>query len=354
MLGMLDPALLQRLQQIQGISGPVAIPETAQGAAPGGLLGRLKGGLGRFNQGLGNRLFPMLGASGLTPEQIQQTQTAGRTQLGLGLLSNIGSGKGFGAGLGNALQFAQGNVQQAQQQASQAALLKQQQERQTAHDAREIAQQDWQRGQAEAAVKRQGERDTVSDQRFEVTLAASAAEREAQRGLTREQLRQQRDLAEQARKTQFEIASLKGTGQKPTEYDKKATLLHGEMRDSATQLDRLDQSGATNTSSIANRALGASPITRIFTSNDYRKYEAAGERWAQNFLYLKSGAQAPEQEVQRTMKQYLPQPGDGPEVIAQKTRARQEAMRNVEGILNPAVGGGQSSRKVVDFNSLPP
>lgn len=117
-----------------------------------------------------------------------------------------------------------------------------------------------------------------------------------------------------------------GKGAKPTEYDKKAKLLYGEMLDSEKQYR---QASGTDTSSAYNAALNSNPVTRIFTSEDYRKHEASGMRWAQNFLYLKSGASAPLEEVRKTFVQYLPQPGDTDPVIEQKREAREQAMANV-------------------------
>jgi len=90
----------------------------------------------------------------------------------------------------------------------------------------------------------------------------------------------------------------------------------------------------TDTSGLLDSALNSNAMTRVFTSEDYRKHEAAGMRWAQNFLYLKSGASAPAEEVRKTMVQYLPQPGDTGAVIKQKAEARSQAMNNVAGANN--------------------
>lgn len=113
---------------------------------------------------------------------------------------------------------------------------------------------------------------------------------------------------------------------KRTQQEATATLLYGEMRDAAKQLD---ETSGSDTASIGNAVLGSIPGGSAIQGQDFKKYEAAGLRWAQNFLYLKSGASAPAEEVRKTFVQYLPQPGDGQTVKDQKAIARQQAEENV-------------------------
>jgi hypothetical protein len=120
-----------------------------------------------------------------------------------------------------------------------------------------------------------------------------------------------------------------GGAKNQTEYEKKAGILFGEMMDAANQF----QPGKADTSSKWNAMLGSNPVTNVFTSSGYRGNEAAGLRWAQNYLYLKSGQAAPAEEVNKTMVQYLPQPGDDPENVEQKAVAREQAMDNISAAL---------------------
>lgn len=326
-LGVIDPNTLQ------GINGDIQIPMPNYPMP-------VESALAGWRRRLGANLFPIANAdsAGLNPAQVEQLQAASRRMLGLGLLTNIGTGRSFGQGLGQALQLAQGNFDNNLNQAFQLARYKQQQQRQASLDARSIDQQNIENQRADRAEARQKSRDVVSDQHFEEQQGNLAADRATQREIQREQIKSQEDIAAANRSNALNIAGLKtNAGQKPTEYDKKAKLLYGEMADAEKQLQT---AGVPSRGSMVwNSALGSNPVTRVFTSDDYRKYEAAGTRWAQNFLYLKSGAQAPEQEVRRTMQQYLPQPGDSADVVAQKAAARQQAMSNVSGILNPNVGG---------------
>lgn len=115
--------------------------------------------------------------------------------------------------------------------------------------------------------------------------------------------------------------------QKPmTEYDRKARLLFDEMRDASVQYD---SATGGDTSSVGGSMLNSNPVTRPLASSGFKQHEAAGLRWAQNFLYLKSGQSAPAEEVRKTFVQYLPQPGDGDVVKEQKQIARDQALMNV-------------------------
>lgn len=129
------------------------------------------------------------------------------------------------------------------------------------------------------------------------------------------------------------------TAPKPAEADKKAQMFLKGMQDAETTINGL--SGA-DTSSILNSALANySPITKIFTSDEFKKYEAAGRRWAQNYLYLKSGAQASPQEIDTTFKTFFPQPGDSDAVRTQKSQARIQEALNVQSTYGV---GGKSNK----------
>lgn len=67
--------------------------------------------LASFGNRIGGSLLPSvyMQNTGMTPEDQQAAQQAALRQFGLGLLSNIGSGKGFGYGLGRAMDFASGS-----------------------------------------------------------------------------------------------------------------------------------------------------------------------------------------------------------------------------------------------------
>lgn len=116
-----------------------------------------------------------------------------------------------------------------------------------------------------------------------------------------------------------------------TEADKKAQVLFASMANAEKDIAGLNTS---DTSSIGQAILGSNRVTAPMQSDDFRKYEAAGLRWAANLLYLKSGATATPDEIRSTWKQFFPQPGDGEDVKAQKAASRQQEMSAVAGAYN--------------------
>lgn len=132
-----------------------------------------------------------------------------------------------------------------------------------------------------------------------------------------------------------EGAALGPPSQKPLgEADKKNAVLFDSMMNAEKQIQALTNQpgGTTDTSSKWNAFLGGVPvvggISKVAQTDEFRKYESAGLRWAANLLYLKSGATANPDEIRSTWKQFFPQPGDGPDVKAQKQEARQQEIES--------------------------
>lgn len=69
----------------------------------------------------------------------------------------------------------------------------------------------------------------------------------------------------------------------------------------------------------------------VARSPEMQQYEQSAEQWIRAFLRKESGAAIGRDEFQRDFKVYFPQPGDGPEVVKQKERARLDAMRSFQG-----------------------
>lgn len=117
-----------------------------------------------------------------------------------------------------------------------------------------------------------------------------------------------------------------GGGVKLTEGDKKARVMFSSMLNAEKDLAKVT---GVDTSSGTQIALGSNPITKGMQSDEFRKYKAAGLRWAANLLYLKSGATATPEEINSTWQQFFPQFGDGDEAKAQKAAARAQELTAV-------------------------
>jgi len=68
-------------------------------------------------------------------------------------------------------------------------------------------------------------------------------------------------------------------------------------------------------------------LANFARSPEHQKYRQAAEQWIRAFLRKESGAAISKDEFARDFVVYFPQPGDSPEVIRQKERARLEAKK---------------------------
>ena len=68
-----------------------------------------------------------------------------------------------------------------------------------------------------------------------------------------------------------------------------------------------------------------SPVGNYFMSAEGQQYRQAQEDWVRAKLRRESGAAIGVTEMADEIRNYFPQPGDGPDVIEQKARARATA-----------------------------
>lgn len=129
----------------------------------------------------------------------------------------------------------------------------------------------------------------------------------------------------------------------PTEGDKRARVMYFSMKNAEKQLEAVT---ASDTSDLGQSILGKIPSGRALQTDDYKRYESAGLRWAANLLYLKSGATATPDEIRSTWLQFFPQPGDGQSVKDQKNEARQQEMG--------AINDTYTFERVANPQSAPP
>jgi hypothetical protein len=85
------------------------------------------------------------------------------------------------------------------------------------------------------------------------------------------------------------------------------------------------------------RTMGAIPgVGNYMVSSDFQKFDQAKRDFVNATLRRESGAVISEAEFNNADKQYFPQPGDGPEKLAQKQANRVEAIKGI------AAGAGPS------------
>ena len=88
--------------------------------------------------------------------------------------------------------------------------------------------------------------------------------------------------------------------------------------------------GAANNTVVAANMMPEA-VRNMVISPQHQQYRQAAEQWIRAFLRKESGAAIGADEFKRDFVVYFPQPGDSPEVTAQKTEARHAAMAGIAG-----------------------
>lgn len=124
------------------------------------------------------------------------------------------------------------------------------------------------------------------------------------------------------------------TGVKPAAADKpmteaqaKAATFKSQMEAAERELSNvpLDMSKLWNQADVTM----AGGLTNIAASPTAQRARQAQEQWAESFLRFKTGAAATKDEVILNIRTFFPQPGDKAEVIAQKKRMREQAVKDI-------------------------
>lgn len=113
----------------------------------------------------------------------------------------------------------------------------------------------------------------------------------------------------------------KKTGEQAT-----AEIYANKMELSNKTLDTLASQGT----SLTGKLTSGLPMGNYLQSPEYQKYKQAASNFITALLRKESGAAIGKEEFDRYDKEYMPQPGDGPEVLAQKTEARRVAIESMK------------------------
>ena len=131
-----------------------------------------------------------------------------------------------------------------------------------------------------------------------------------------------------------------------TEAEGKATGFLYRMENSDKILSELEAEG----SSLWNKTAGQIPVLgNYMVSEGAQKFDQAKRDFINSILRRESGAVISPEEFANAEVQYFPQPGDGPEVVAQKRKNRLIAIEGVRA--SAGAGGGTTSG--VDSGSQP-
>jgi hypothetical protein len=82
--------------------------------------------------------------------------------------------------------------------------------------------------------------------------------------------------------------------------------------------------------SLAGKIASGIPLGNYVQSPEYQKYKQASSNFITALLRQESGAAISKTEFDRYDREYMPQPGDSREVLAQKTEARRVAIEGMK------------------------
>lgn len=136
---------------------------------------------------------------------------------------------------------------------------------------------------------------------------------------------------------------------KPSDGEQMAKGYHDRMVAAEQLLTSIGEKGypTEQTSGAASIPLIGDYLKRKSSTAEQQKFEQAQRDWVRSKLRKESGAVIGEQEMKDEIRTYFPQPGDTPEVIAQKAQARQVAIQAMRDAAGPAIGkqpAGQSKK----------
>lgn len=111
---------------------------------------------------------------------------------------------------------------------------------------------------------------------------------------------------------------------KKTEVQAKSEIFANKMEQSNKSIT--DGVGT----SLAGKVASGLPLGNYVQTPEYQKYKQASSNFITALLRQESGAAISKSEFDRYDKEYMPQPGDGPDVLAQKTEARRIAIEGMK------------------------
>jgi len=123
-----------------------------------------------------------------------------------------------------------------------------------------------------------------------------------------------------------------GSGKAMTEAQGKGLMFSQRMGASQGIINNFENEGT----SIFNAIVSNVPFAgNLLTSPEYKLYEQAKRDFINAQLRFESGAAIGAAEFENADKQYFPQPGDTPEVIAQKRANRELAIQTMNAVSGP-------------------
>lgn len=124
---------------------------------------------------------------------------------------------------------------------------------------------------------------------------------------------------------------------KPSDTEYATGIYADRMTNAGKIIDGLESEGT----SLRDNFLNSLPLGNYMVPGGYQKFDQAQRDFVNAVLRRESGAVISDEEFANARKQYLPQPGDTPEVIAQKRTNRQIAIDGMRRAAGPSYNAGE-------------
>lgn len=255
--------------------------------------------------------------------------------LGTGLLSGRNWREGIGQGFQNARQMAYlGNQRKRQETLDKLAADR---------EARMAAWQDWQR-------KHEVDREAVTDQRAATNQALQQAQFDFQRQQANKPMLVDVPQADGTVQKQFVSpgGTMGATVGAPVKHINPADKITNEQANAALFSSRMDAANdiisdpeiwkaGVGAAGLGGKIAESVPfVGNYMQSPKYQQLRQAQTDFLNAVLRRESGAAINQGEYDMGNKQYFPQPGDSPDVIAQKEANRKTALEGIVGAASPS------------------
>lgn len=149
---------------------------------------------------------------------------------------------------------------------------------------------------------------------------------------------QQLALEKQKESSSQRLAEMKGENKKPPTADQaNSSMFAVRAKDAANLAKQIEDSGYKPSEYSASfRSMEIPFVGQPFANDADRSYDQARRDFVSSVLRKESGAAISDKEYNNEAKKYFPQPGDGPQQVAQKAAARERAIAGLINASGPA------------------
>lgn len=179
--------------------------------------------------------------------------------------------------------------------------------------------------------KKEGGKKTFSDWSKEIT-----PEQEARLAIDRQRLGLEgARFGLEKQKLEQELVN----GKPLSEFQGKATNYGVQMAGSMQEMAAVEKSGfnPVTTKNQALLAISGTGLGNMVVPPEAQRYKQAMDNFTENFIRFKSGANVPMHEIEKDLKNMMPQPGDKQDKIEQKQRARERALEGMSISAGPGI-----------------